>query len=106
MPASRYPIVLRRYHRKKRNSKETVLIEDREYDHCDAKGQFQRWVWTGVEFIYSCNITEEVLQERIKNSRIPLVWDDLKLYPYEDDIDAKKQQNITSMLDRLRREMS
>jgi hypothetical protein len=105
MPASQYPKVLRRYRRKKRFSKETVLIEDREYDAYDPKGRFQRWVWTGVEFIYSLNITEEVLRERSKNS-IPLAFDDLKPYPHEDDVDTKKQQNITSMLDRLRREMS
>ena len=104
MPASQYPKVLRRSHGRKRNSTETVLIEDREYEPHNSKGRFQRWVWTGEQFIYSRNITEEVLQERSKN--IPLVWDDLKLRPYEDDIDAKKQQNITSMLIRLRREMS
>jgi len=105
MPATQYPKLIRRYRRKTRLSPETVLIEDREYNANDPKGQFQRWVWKKDQFIYSRNITEEVLQERSKNS-IPLAWDDLNPYPYKDDIDAKKNQNITSMLDRLRREMS
>ncbi len=105
-PASRFPTVLRRYHRRKLNSTETVLIEDREYDHSDEKGQFQRWVCTEVEFIYSRNITWEVLEERSKNHEIPLVWNDLRIRPLKDDSEAKMQQNITSMLVRLRREMS